>query len=399
MARSTYLIVGGGMAANAAVRGIREVDETGTITIVGAEIDPPYKRPWLSKGLWQGKSLDKVWSNTEKKGAELRLDRMVTELDLNAREVTDDHGDVYGYDRLLLATGSTPRDPGLGDDGVINFRSLEDYGRLRARADEGKRIAVIGGGFIGSELAASLTTNGNAVTMIFPGETIADRIFPLEMGQFLNDYYRDQGVTVLSGAKATALRPGNGEITLTVASEDSGSEREISVDGVVAGIGAEPNLDLARAAGLDVDNGVLVNEHLRTSRPDVYAAGDIAAFWQPALGKRVRVEHEDNANSTGRVAGRNMAGRAEVYDYLPMFYSDLFEMGYEAVGDIDARLETVADWAEPNRKGVIYYREDDVVRGVLLWNVWEQVEAARELIVSGARLAADGLRGRIPVRS
>lgn len=397
MLHSTYLIIGAGMAADAAVRGIREVDLDGTITIVGAEQDPPYKRPWLSKGLWQGKELEKVWSNTGKKGADLRLGRMITALDLAASQATDDHGDTYQYDKLLLATGSTPRDPHLGDHQVIAYRSLEDYRRLRALADEGQRIAVIGGGFIGSELAASLTTNGKDVTLIFPAETIADRIFPGEMGQFLNDYYRDKGVTVMSGSRATGLSAANGTSTLRVRNEASGDEDEIVVDGVVAGIGAEPNLDLARAAGLEVDDGVLVDEHLRTSWPDVYAAGDIVSFWQPALGQRVRVEHEDNAKSMGKVAGRNMAGQTEAYDYLPMFYSDLFEMGYEAVGEVDARLKTVADWAEPYKKGVVYYRRDEIVRGVLLWNVWGQVDAARALITSGTPIAVEELRGRLLV--
>jgi NADPH-dependent 2,4-dienoyl-CoA reductase/sulfur reductase-like enzyme len=395
MQQAKYLIVGAGMAADAAVRGIRDIDPDGTIILVGPEPDPPYKRPMLSKGLWTGAEFDKVWSNTRKQGAELRLERTITALDLDARTATDDQGETYRYEKLLLATGSSPRDPGLGDGQVINFRSLEDYRRLREVADEGQRIGVIGGGFIGSELAASLTMNGKDVTLIFPEETISSRVFPKELGTFMTDYYREKGVTVLNGYKVASLTRQDDGLALEVKSDAGDQDWDIVVDGVVAGVGATPNVDLAKKAGLDIDNGVVVNEHLRTSHPDVYAAGDIAAFWQPALGVRRRVEHEDNAKKTGRIAGKNMAGGDEVYAYLPLFYSDLFDMGYEAVGEVDTRRETVADWAEPNRKGVIYYLGDGKVRGVLLWNVWEKVDAARELIKAGEQVTAESVRGKI----
>lgn len=391
-----YLIVGGGMAADAAVRGIRESDPEGSILIVGAESDPPYKRPLLSKGLWGGKPLEKVWSNTEQKGAELTLGRTITKLDPDAHQATDDQGTTYQYEKLLLATGSTPRDPGLGDDKVINFRSLADYRRLRALAEAHQRIAVIGGGFIGTELAAALTTNGKNVTLIFPEETVSSRVFPADLGRYVTDYYREKGVTVLAGSLATGLSSANGKAVLQIKNNDTGETQELTVDGIVAGIGAKPNVDLAKAAGLAVEDGVLVDEHLRTSHADVYAAGDIASVPQPALGGRRRVEHEDAAKSMGKLAGRNMAGQSAAYDYLPLFYSDLFDLGYEAVGDVDARLETVADWIEPNRKGVIYYGAENRVRGVLLWNVWDQVDAARALITAGEPFSAETLRGRIP---
>jgi NADPH-dependent 2,4-dienoyl-CoA reductase/sulfur reductase-like enzyme len=168
------------------------------------------------------------------------------------------------------------------------------------------------------------------------------------------------------------------------------------VDGVVAGIGIEQNVALARAAGLEVGDGVVVDTLLRTSHPDIYAAGDVASFSNPALGTRMRVEHEDNANTMGRHAGRNMAGEQAPYDHLPFFYSDLFDLGYEAVGELDARLEIVADWKEPFREGVQYYLRDGRVRGVLLWNVWEQVDAARRLIAAPGPFRAEDLVGRLP---
>ena len=160
----------------------------------------------------------------------------------------------------------------------------------------------------------------------------------------------------------------------------TGTTREIEVDGIVAGIGAQPNVDLAQAAGLAVDNGIVVDPFLRTSHPDVFAAGDVAAYWQSVLGQRRRVEHEDNATMMGRLAGRAMAGEREPYEHLPFFYSDMFDLGYEAVGDIDPRSEVVAEWEEPCLKGVLTYRREGRVRGALLWNVWDRLDAARALI-------------------
>src|SRR3989441_4827219 len=160
--------------------------------------------------------------------------------------------------------------------------------------------------------------------------------------------------------------------------------QEIVVDAVVGGIGIQPNVDLAVQAGARVDNGIIVDELLRTSVPDIYAAGDVANFFNPALATRLRVEHEDNANTMGAAAGRAMAGRGTPYTHIPFFYSDLFSLGYEAVGELDSRLETVSDWKDPYREGVIYYQRGGLVRGVLLWNTWGQVDAARALIADKA---------------
>jgi NADPH-dependent 2,4-dienoyl-CoA reductase/sulfur reductase-like enzyme len=171
--------------------------------------------------------------------------------------------------------------------------------------------------------------------------------------------------------------------------------RLFEVDGVVAGIGIRPNLELARQAGLLLDNGIIVDGQLRASAPDMYAAGDVANFIHTALGKRVRVEHEDNALQMGKLAGRNMAGANETYTHTPMFYSDLFEHGYEAVGEIDSRLETVTDWQEPFNKGTIYYLENGRVRGILLWNIWDQVKNARALLVEAGPLQVADLRERL----
>jgi NADPH-dependent 2,4-dienoyl-CoA reductase/sulfur reductase-like enzyme len=376
MEKTRYLIVGGGMTGAAAVKGIREHDSDGRITLVGAEPHPPYKRPPLSKKLWAGGDEEKIWIGTAGDGAELVLGRRIGALDLEARRATDGTGQEYAYERLLLATGATPRRIGAGDQEVIYYRTLDDYRRLRALAREGAHAVVIGGGFIGSELAASLTGNGVRVTMVFPEAGISARLFPAGLAEFVTQYYRDKGVEVLAGETVTAVE-GNRVTT--------GSGRVLEADAIVAGLGIEPNVDLPESAGLLVENGVVVDEHGRAGgRDDVFAAGDVANFPSPVLGGRFRVEHEDHANTHGRLVGANMAGALQVYDHLPFFYSDLFDLGYEAVGEVDSRLATVETWEEPNRKGTVVYVDDDgKPRGVLLWNVWDKVDAARELIRAG----------------
>ncbi len=389
-----YLIIGGGMTADAAVQAIRELDSSGSIGLIGDEPDPPYNRPLLSKGLWKGKPFEEIWRKTEDRGIDLHLGRRAQTIDAQHQQITDDQGDTYTFNKLLLATGGRPRRLPFGTAGrIIYYRTLQDYRRLRALAEQRRRFAVIGGGFIGSEVAAALAMNGRNVTLIFPESGIGGRLFPGELSGFMNDYYRDKGVEVLAGESVEGFEERGEQSVLRT----SGG-REVVADGVVAGLGIQPNVDLARQAGLELADGIVVDELLRTSHEDIYAAGDVAMFHNPALARRLRVEHEDNANTMGRTAGRNMAGKAEPYDYLPYFYSDLFDLGYEAVGAVDSRLPTVADWEKPFHKGVVYYLEHRRVRGVLLWNVWEQVDAARDLIASLQEFTPEDLMGRLPAR-
>jgi NADPH-dependent 2,4-dienoyl-CoA reductase/sulfur reductase-like enzyme len=306
--------------------------------------------------------------------------------------VTDGGDEVFTYDRLLLATGGTPRRlPSAADDDVIYFRTLDDYVRLREVANRYQRFAVIGGGFIGAEIAAALATNGKHVTMLFPEEGVSARAFPGGLARFLNEYYRQRGVDVRAGDAVEGL-----QATAAGAVVETTSGRMVEADGVIAGLGIVPNAGLAQSAGLEVENGIVVDELLRAGHPEVYAAGDVAGYFSPALGRRVRVEHEDNANTMGRHAGRNMAGDTVPYHHLPFFYSDLFDLGYEAVGDIDARLTVYEDWKEPYTQGVVYYLRDARVRGVLLWNVWGQVDAARALIADPGPFRPEHLKNRLP---
>jgi 3-phenylpropionate/trans-cinnamate dioxygenase ferredoxin reductase component len=373
MNTTRYLIIGAGMTGDMAAKAIREHDPQGSIILVGDDPHPPYKRPHLTKQLWHGGEEEKIW-RAPTDDVDLRTGRRVVALDLPARRAVDDAGEEYAWERLLLATGARPRTI-AGAEGVVWFRTLDDYRSLRGRATEGASFAVIGGGFIGSEIAAGLVAAGCRVSMVFPEPGIGFRLLPAGLSAFVTDYYGEQGVEVVAGETVAAAS--GSSVTL-------GSGRVLEADGVVAGLGVVPNTELAEAAGLEVDDGIVVDEYGRVpGHEDVFAAGDVARFPVLALGISMRIEHEDHANTHGTVVGANMAGAETPYDHLPFFYSDLFDLGYEAVGLVDSRLETVEQWEEPNRKGVVTYVEDGRPRGVLLWNVWGKVDAARELIRAG----------------
>jgi len=384
-----YLIVGGGLTGDAACKGIRSLDADGSIGLIGDEPDPPYARPPLSKGLWLGKDESSIWRGTDEQGVDLLLGREAVALDLDARTVTDDAGEAYGYEKLLLSTGGRPRVIQGAAPGVVYYRTVADYRAVRSAAKEGASVVVVGGGFIGSELAASLSANGCAVTMVFPEDAIGARIYPRDLALFLNEYYRGHGVDVRSGELVASIER-DGDAFQVRGENGDALDAEI----VVAGLGIVPRDELAAKAGLPADNGIPVDDLGRVAgRDDVFAAGDVARFPARDLGKDLRVEHEDHAKSHGHQVGRNMAGANEPYDHLPFFYSDMFELGYEAVGELDSRLDTIAEWAEPHRKGVVCYRDPEGrPRGFLLWDTWGKVEAATELIRAAAPVDSDRVR-------
>ncbi len=390
MASYKYLIIGAGMTGDSAVRGIREVDPNGTIGMIGSDPNPPYNRPPLTKGLWKGKPLESIWRGTDKYSVDIHLRRAVKSIEARKKVVIDGDGNEYGYEKLLLATGGTPRRLPDTPEGIIYYRTLEDYHKLRELSSHKEHFGVIGGGFIGSEIAAALAMNGKQVTMLFPEPGIGANIYPSELSDYLTQFFRQKGVEVLAGARIQSVQKHGEGYELTTS-----EGRKVRVDGVIAGIGIQPNIELAQAAGLNTGNGIVVDETLQTSQPDIFAAGDVAEFHNPSLDKRLRIEHEDNANTMGLQAGRNMAGAIQPYHHLSYFYSDLFELGYEAVGELDHRLETLVDWKDPFKKGVIYYLSNSRVRGVLLWNVWETVPKARELIAQPGPFAPADLKGRL----
>lgn len=398
MADYKYIIVGAGVAGASAVEGIREQDKNGSILLVGAEDALPYNRPPLTKGLWSGdEKVSDIPVHDEAYyqdgGVEFLRGARVESINPSDKKIRTAEGTEHTYDALLLATGGSPRRlniPGANAHGMLYYRTLADYEEIRPQATEGKTAVVIGGGFIGSEIAAALCMAGVKVTMVFPASYIVDRVFPEDLGRALQSAYTDKGITFLTGdSPSTVQHKSDGFLTGT------NGGRWLKSDILVIGIGILPGTQLAEAAGLDTEIGITVNEFLQTSDPNIYAAGDNANFPYAALRKRTRVEHWDNAVFQGKQAGRNMAGAREPYTHMPFFYSDLFEFGYEAVGEVDSRLETFADWQEPFKTGVIYYLKDNRVRGAMMCNVWEKVPEARDLIRADKPVATADLKGRI----
>jgi 3-phenylpropionate/trans-cinnamate dioxygenase ferredoxin reductase component len=393
-----YVIVGGGRAGASAVQGIREIDTAGPVLIAGIEPHLPYNRPPLTKDLWFGtRKVEDVFIDSrdfyDRNHVKILEENRIVAIDPAGRSVTDGKGNVHHYENLLLATGGAPRPipiPGGELPGLIYYRYLDDYLRLREEATAGSTALVIGGGFIGSEIAAALNLAKVEVTMIFPEDHVCSRIFPAPLGQAMNAYYSAQGVRILAGDKPVAIeRTGDRFLVRTA----NGANLEADV--LVIGVGIRPATDLAKAAGLKTDDGIVVDDRLQTSAPGIYAAGDVARFPHHALGRMTRIEHWDNALSQGKQAGRNMAGAGEPFIYMPYFYSDLFKFGYEAVGDIDPRLEIFADWQKEFDTGVLYYLSEGRVRGVMNCNLWGKLKPAREIILKGAKVGPDDLKGAI----
>ncbi|HVP35915.1 MAG TPA: FAD-dependent oxidoreductase [Terriglobales bacterium] len=393
-----YIIVGTGLAGGCSADGIREIDKKGSVLLVGNENHLPYDRPSLSKKLWFGKKkVEEIFLHDQKyydeRGIDVRLGIKIIELDAKRKIVIDENRNSYRYEKLLLATGGVPRTLTV-QGGTIRdacyYRYLDDYLRIRDEAKEGKSAVVIGGGFIGSEIAAALNINQIKVTMIFPELYLVQRVFPDYLGKAVQQHYIERGITILNDDQpASFIKCGGEFVTKT------GEGKEVESDILIIGVGIKPVMDLARQAGLKVSNGIEVNEYLQTSDPNIYAAGDNALFPYQVLGQNMRVEHWDNAVNQGKWAGRNMAGAYEKFDYMPYFFSDLFEFGYEAVGEVDSRLETFADWQKENDTGVIYYLKEGKVRGAMMCNVWGKINAARELIKKGERIKPQSLVGLI----
>jgi len=371
MPKYHYLIIGGGMTADAAVQGIRQVDSSNSIGVLSDESKPPYNRPPLSKGLWKGMKEKFIWRDTESKEVSLHLSTLVTDLDAEQHEVRCTDGNVFEYKTLLLATGGAPRQLPNAPKDIIYFRNYQDYTTLRSLAESKQHFTVVGGGFIGSEIAAALVEMDKDVTMIFPESGICGRIFPESISDYLTNYYQNNDIEIRAGGLVSAIEKTDNRYHITL---KNGNETE--TDAVVAGLGILPNTELAV--------------------PDIYAAGDVANFYNPALDKRIRVEHEDNANTQGLIAGRNMAGEKESYDHLPYFYSDLFDLSYQAMGILDPGMHVVEDWKEKGRKGVLYYLDNGKVRGVALWGIWRQLDNARELIANAQQYSEKEIVGTLP---
>ena len=369
-----YVIVGGGVAADKAARAIRERDADADIAIYTESTYGPVYRPALSKDLWIGDKSDLASQDLgTAEVATLHTGVTVTELDTDAKTVTLDSGEVVAYGKLLLATGASSANFFDDVEGAVLFRTAEDYEALRARVSEGTEIIIVGGGYIATEMAAALATIGAKVTVYFPDTKLLERLFPPKLLDIIEAKYRDKGVTLVPGAFVSEVAEGP---TLTFRNGDT-----VTADLVLLALGARLNTGLAEKAGLTmVDRAVEVDDRMRSSAPDVYVAGDLANYPDVRLGRR-HVEHVDQAERTGATAGANMAGGDEVYDYTPIFWSDMFDLGYEAVGDLNSSLTMREFYNEDDSSAVVWYLDgENNVRGVLLWNTWGKTKVAREYL-------------------
>jgi 3-phenylpropionate/trans-cinnamate dioxygenase ferredoxin reductase subunit len=391
---TTFVIVGGGLAGATAAETLRDEGYDGDLVLLGDERHRPYERPPLSKEYLQGKSpREKVFVHPEGWYAEhdvdLRLGVTATGLDLQARRVLTSDGGSVPYDGMLIATGSTPRRlalPGSDLEGILYLRRLDDSDRIRAAFAGTPRVVIVGAGWIGLETAAAARVAGLSVTVLEQAEAPLARVLGSRMSAVFSQLHRDNGVDLRCGVAISELTGTGGHVTGVRL--DDGSE--IGADLVLVGIGISPETGLAAAAGLAVGNGISVDEHLRTSDPAVYAAGDVADAFHPLLGHRLRVEHWANARRQGAVAARSMLGQDAVYARLPYFFSDQYDLGMEYTGYVDAAAaeDVVVRGDLPGRRFVAFWLADGRVRAGMSVNVWDATEAVEGLITSGRRVDA-----------
>jgi 3-phenylpropionate/trans-cinnamate dioxygenase ferredoxin reductase component len=360
-----YAIVGGGAAAATAAEAIRSRDNDGSLAIFTREWAPPYQRPPLSKEFLQNRAplndalmFPAAWYL--EKNIELHTGVDVVRID-PARKILETKGGEVGYRRLLLATGATPRAlkiPGVDLDGVYTLRSYLDAERLRGVRSSARRVVMIGSGFIGMEVAASLRSGGCEITVVEVASALYAR-FGAEVSGYAKSLLDRHGLQTIFQTSVVSIE-GKDRVTGVTLSDG----RRIEASAVVVGIGVAPDVTLAQAAGLRVDDGIVVDDRLRTSAPEVYAAGDVARF--PGIaGRPIRVEHFDNAYSSGACAGANMAGADEAYRYVPFFWSDVFELSFEFVGDPAEESKIVQGTLESG-SFVVEYRDRDRLSGALL---------------------------------
>jgi len=379
--RSRIVVIGGGAGSAAAVAELRKQGFDGSLTLVSAENTVPYERPPLSKGFLLGTSgqvpvKDAAWY--EQASVELILGSRATRLDLAARTVTLSGGAVLGYDQLLLATGVRPRVlPGLDGDGVCYLRTGEDAAALRDRMTAAGHVAVLGGGFIGCEVAAAAIRLGKRATILEALPTLLHRALGPELGDVVAGIHRDEGVDVRTGQQVLGIRPRRGGLRISTAAGD------VDADVLVVGVGTVPNTELAEQAGLPAGHGIEVDECFATAAPGIYAIGDVAAQHLPGHGRRVRVEHHDTAVRHGRVAARNMAGQREPFADVHWFWSDQYDHTISSAGLIpgsDGPGELVIRGSLEQRNFSAFSLDGDRVRAVISLNRPRDVLDARRLI-------------------
>lgn len=388
------VIVGGGLAAARAAESLRSDGYEGSITILGDERELPYLRPPLSKEYLRGESeRDKVYVHPATFYAEQRIDlrsaTTVRAIEPAAREVVLDDGEGVPFDRLLIATGARPRTlpvPGAELPGVMTLRTMADAGAIRSAAADAERIVVIGAGWIGSEVAASLRTLGRTVILVAPGAAPLERVLGPEVGGVYRDLHLEHGVDWRPG---TTVRQIVG--TDRVQGIETSTGEGLAADLVIAGIGVEPRTELAMAAGLAVADGIAVSATLETSVPGIFAAGDVASAWHPFYERRVRTEHWANAKFQGAAAGRSMLGETIPYDRIPYFYSDQYDLGMEYTGCASASDQLVVRGSLADREFIAFWVRDGRVVAGMNANIWDVAKPIERLIRSRALVDPDAL--------
>ncbi|MCT9933651.1 FAD-dependent oxidoreductase [Planotetraspora sp. A-T 1434] len=389
---STFVIIGAGLAGAKAAETLREEGFGGKIVLIGAEGERPYERPPLSKGYLQGATdLEKVYVHESgwyaAHDVDLRLGTTATGIDPRGHLVHLDKGESQPYDKLLIATGATPRPLAVdgGDlEGVHYLRTVADSKALREAFAGGGRVVVVGAGWIGLETAAAARQAGCEVTVVAPGPAPLHRTLGTEVGEIFAAVHRAHGVEFRLGTSVSVLRGRSGvSEVVTTAGE------VLPADHVVAGIGATPNVELGRSAGLEVADGIVVDASLRTSDPDIYAAGDVAEADNPLLGRRIRVEHWANALNGGPAAARAMLGQEVVYDRVPYFYTDQFDLGMEFSGDLSGHDKVVFRGDPALKDGAIpgflvfWVTNDGRVLAGMNVNIWDVTDKIQALVRAG----------------
>lgn len=364
----TIVIIGAGLAGATAATALRDNGHRGPIVLFGKENHVPYERPPLSKGYLLGKDpIEKAFVHPEEWYGEhdidLRLGQEVTAIDRQARVVRTADGE-QAYARLLLALGAEPRHLKLADEAGVPtacLRTIEDSDRIRAALGSGKRLVIIGAGWIGLEVAAAARQAGTDVTVFETADLPLLRVLGPEVATIFADLHREHGVDLRLGTSVTAA-------------DLSGA------DLVVVGIGAVPVTRLAEEAGLEVDNGILVDSELRTADPDIYAIGDIANHAHPTLGRRIRVEHWDTAIEQGKVAAQNLAGGHVAYERMPYFFTDQYDLGMEYVGHAGPGADVILAGDPGGRVFRAYWIEDGIVTAAMHANDWDAIGKLRAAI-------------------
>jgi 3-phenylpropionate/trans-cinnamate dioxygenase ferredoxin reductase component len=392
MEHASYVIVGGGLAAVAAADALRRRDKAGRIVIISNEPHPPYDRVPLSKDYLLGHiERDDIFLRRarfyERSKVELMLSQPVTALELDQHRVVLASGDRVSFDKLLLATGGRPRRlpiPGDEMNGVFYLRNVEDTEAIQKAVEGARRAVVVGGGFIGCELACAFTKLGLHTTVVELTPAVLSLAIDAETSQFIESYLRQQGVHVLTEIGAARFEGDNGQVVAVVTHTGERLEADI----VAVGVGIIPNTELAAEAGLNVDNGVIVNEYLEAAE-NVYVAGDIARYYSPTMGRHVRVEHYDVAMQHGRTAAVNMTGERQAYTELPYFFSTMSDINLNVIGDMGKREHCVRRGPLSLDPGFAqFYFAEGLLQAVLTVNrdgSW--LQAAKARILTGQPVA------------